>query len=126
MFGTSQNKNGSSKGKLIFVIKTSLQMGRSNKLKNSNRKKFMNKMGLEYQWLMDSFKEILCKLKIKQLLRLITFLTSKILLIINNQKMMKILSLVAQMIKINFKKNLYHLDLGGSVDNITKSKQLIS
>ena len=60
MFGTSQNKNGSSKGKLIFVIKTSLQMGRSNKLKNSNRKKFMNKMGLEYQWLMDSFKEILC------------------------------------------------------------------
>ena len=101
-------------------------MGRSNKSKNSNRKKFMNKMGLEYQWLMDSFKEILCKLKIKQLLRLITFLTSKILLIINNQKMMKILSLVAQMIKINFKKNLYHLDLGGSVDNITKSKQLIS
>ena len=60
MFGTSQNKHGSSKGKLIFVIKTSLQMGRSNKLKNSNRKKFMNKMGLEYQWLMDSFKEILC------------------------------------------------------------------
>ena len=60
MFGTSQNKNGSSKGKLIFVIKTSLQMGRSYKLKNSNRKKFMNKMGLEYQWLMDSFKEILC------------------------------------------------------------------
>ena len=101
-------------------------MGRNNKSKNSNRKKFMNKMGLEYQWLMDSFKEILCKIKIKQLLRLKTFLISKILTIINNKKMMRILSLVALMIKINFKKSLYHLDLEVSVDSKTKSMQLIS
>ena len=86
----------------------------------------MNKMGLEYQQLMVSFKEILFKIKIKQLLRPKIFLTSKIILIINNQKMMRIRSLEVQMIKINIRKNLYHLDLAVSVDNITQSKQLVS
>ena len=40
--------------------------------------------------------------------------------------MMRIRSLVVQMIKINIKKNHYHLDLVVSVDNITQSKQLVS
>ena len=94
-------------------------MGKSNKSKNSNRKKFMNKMASEYQWPMDSFKEILKRIKIKQFLRPKIYLASKIHSIINNQKMMRILSLVAQMIKINIKKNLYHLDLAVPVDNLT-------
>ena len=86
----------------------------------------MNKMGLEYQQQMDLFREILCKIKTKLTPTQKTFLTSKIFLIINNQKIMRILSLVVQMININFKKNLYHLDLVVSVDNLTQTKQMIT
>ena len=86
----------------------------------------MNRMDSEYQQLMVLFKEILCKIRIKQQLKLKIFLTSKIISIINNQKMMRIHSLVVKMIKINIKKNLYHQDLAVLVDNISQSKQFIS
>ena len=100
------------------------------KSKNSNRKKFMNKMVLVYQWPMVSFKDNKIhykdKIKIKMLetLKQKTFLTSKKLLIIKkiNKNMMRILSLVLVTIKINFKKNLFLQDSVVSVDN-TKNGQ---